>query len=29
MPELQVVQKGVMSYANFANDQLINVAGGF
>ena len=29
MPEMQIVKKGVMSNANFANDQLIDVAGGF
>ena len=29
VPELQIVKKGVMSNTNFANDQLIDVAGGF
>jgi len=29
VPELQIVQECIMSYTYLANDQLINVAGGF
>ena len=29
VPELQVIQKSIMSYTNLTNEQLIYIAGGF